>query len=105
MSAEAPKGSAWCGLHDIYYREANGGCWYCLGEERPGQFVTLDPYAAHHRGAFRVLAEVGLAVAYGQLYACAAAQVQFASNRYGRVALTTSVDAWYLQLAMRGCLP
>jgi hypothetical protein len=59
VSAEAPKGTAWCGIHDIYYREANGGCWYCLGEERPGQFVTLDPYAAHYRGAFRALAEIG----------------------------------------------
>jgi len=66
VSAEPPKGRAWCALHDIYYREVNSGCWYCLSQEQPGQFVTLDLDAANHRGAFRALAEIGLAIAGGE---------------------------------------
>jgi hypothetical protein len=84
---------------------------------RPSEFVLIDGETAwrvqqeHARGqaeacgAFYCLALVGLAVAYGQLFTCASAQVQFVSNHYGSVSIVTSVDAWYLQQAMRGCLP
>lgn len=38
MSREVPPGTAWCGLHDIYYQESAGACWYCAQDaQRAGK--------------------------------------------------------------------
>lgn len=89
------------GEHEAHFGKVTSTYW-----EPPDDGVEDPAYErAAARGAFYCLGLVGLAVAYGMLYTCAAAQVQFTKNAYGRVDITTSVDSFYLQLAMRGCLP
>jgi hypothetical protein len=83
----------------------HNGCTHCRACHADLLFIGIGSDWPELRGAFHCLGLVGLAVAYGMLYVAAESQVRIAQNRYGRVTLSSSVDAWYLQLAMRGCLP